>query len=398
MQSLVDGQGWVPHFTSIINWTLQIGLALLNQVGPIVDPWIAIMDHSIDVGVKKVLVVLRVKLDTLKLKGKALALSDCECIGVRITEKSNGETVANDLKAIFNQSGMPAAIIKDGGSDLSRGVAVWRHENKQSQVQVIDDIGHVVANALKSQFAKCPLFLLFLAIINSCAKRLRQTKLAFLAPPKLRSKGRFQAISKLANWASKAMEVLNQTQHHPDFAKLRLSLSRLPKLKKFILNLTQNTQKSSEIMEVLKNRGLNQETFKEVKALLKMLPKRSQVKKTISKWLNKHLLIHAQMNLGTTPLAVSSDIIESLFGKFKSIINRGSMMDMNRCILLLPALCGNLQHNRIEKILGLVSIQDLKTWEKTNVAYTQNKLRRHFLKNKSIHTGPKTGDLQMPSG
>jgi len=45
--------GWIPHFTSVINWTLRLGLGLLKQVKPISKPWLAIIDHSIDIGTKK---------------------------------------------------------------------------------------------------------------------------------------------------------------------------------------------------------------------------------------------------------------------------------------------------------------------------------------------------------
>jgi hypothetical protein len=55
----------VPHFTSVINWTMRLGLALLQGVGPIDEPWIALVDMSIDLAVKKVMVVLRVPLSAL---------------------------------------------------------------------------------------------------------------------------------------------------------------------------------------------------------------------------------------------------------------------------------------------------------------------------------------------
>ncbi len=46
---------WIPHFTSTINWTLRVGLALLQSVKNISEPWIAIVDTSIDVSTKKLL-------------------------------------------------------------------------------------------------------------------------------------------------------------------------------------------------------------------------------------------------------------------------------------------------------------------------------------------------------
>ena len=69
---------WVPHFTSVINWTVRFGLARLSQVGQMSQPWLAIIDHSIDIGVKKALVVLRVPIDALVRRESAIQLEDCE--------------------------------------------------------------------------------------------------------------------------------------------------------------------------------------------------------------------------------------------------------------------------------------------------------------------------------
>ena len=117
---------WVPHFTSVINWTVRIGLAALNQVGPMCKPWLAIIDLSIDIGVKKALVVLRVPIDALAQRGSAIRLEDCECIGLRVIERTDGETVARTLTPIFAMAGDPVALIKDGGTDLGKGVALWK--------------------------------------------------------------------------------------------------------------------------------------------------------------------------------------------------------------------------------------------------------------------------------
>jgi hypothetical protein len=48
---------WVLHFSSVISWTLRLGLALLDHVKPMDKPWLAIIDHSLAVGIQKVLVV-----------------------------------------------------------------------------------------------------------------------------------------------------------------------------------------------------------------------------------------------------------------------------------------------------------------------------------------------------
>jgi len=382
---------WIPHFTSIIHWTLRIGLSLLNQVAPIDEAWVAILDHSIDIGIKKVLVVLRVTLGALEARGSALRLEDCQCIGIQISEKTDGETVAAGLKEIFAKSGAPAAIIKDGGRDLARGVDLWREQEKQKAVKVIEDVGHVIANALKAQYAKSKLFNLFLNIINRCGKRLRQTKFAFLTPPKLRTKGRFQGISKFADWAQKIIEVLDETRQEPEYRKLRSSLLGLSQVKNFILTFAQSVLTTSEIMKILKNEGLNQNTYHRCKELVELLPERSIVKNRILNWLDKHLGIQCRMGMGQTPLPVSSDVIESLFGKFKNILERGSMLDMNRSVLLLPALCAAPSSDSLIESLAMTRHEDIEIWDRRHIPYTQNRRRRNFLHGKSGLEVPKTG-------
>lgn len=395
---LQQGAEWIPHFTSVINWTLRIGLALLSQVAPIDDSWVAILDHSIDIGIKKVLVVLRVRFDALQKKGTALTLQDCQCIGLQISEKTDGETVAAGLKEIFANSGAPVAIIKDGGGDLARGVDLWREQEEQKKVVVIEDIGHVVANALKAQYAKSKLFQQFLEIVNRCAKRLRQTKLAFLAPPKLRTKGRFQGIAKFAAWAEKIIEALDETRHDQQFDKLRTSLIGLSAVKSFICQFAKSVLTTSEIMRVLKNEGLNRDTYHRCKQLAKTLPERSIVKARILMWLEKHFQIHCRLGVGQMPLIVSSDIIESLFGKFKSILDRGSMLDMNRSVLLIPALCASPNDTVINEALAATKHQDLANWDLANVPCTQNRRRHAFLRGKPPSWVPKTGNSTYEIG
>jgi hypothetical protein len=144
---------WVPHFTSVINWMLRLGLGLLNQVKRIDDDWLAIVDHSIGVGTKKVLVVLRVRMAALFERGGAVTLEDCECIGLDVSDKVNGETTATALNKIFERSGMPVGIIKDCDATLNKAVRLVSAA-QEDEIYAIDDIGHVMALGLKADYEK----------------------------------------------------------------------------------------------------------------------------------------------------------------------------------------------------------------------------------------------------
>ncbi|NQY64257.1 MAG: hypothetical protein HRT38_11085, partial [Alteromonadaceae bacterium] len=370
--------GWLPHFTSVINWTLRIGLGILKQVKPVDYAWVAILDHSIDIGIKKAFVVLRVAMDALAKKGKAIGLEDCECIGLKISEKVNGESIALELEEIFNQAGQPAAVIKDCDYTLGKGVRLYAQKQKIT-VPVIDDIGHVMATALKVQYKDSKGYKDFTELTSKGANRLRQTNLAYLIPPKLRKKGRFLSISKLGKWGGKMLKsfaVKGVAKKGSVLEKLRNALPGFNQLKPFIKSFANTAKVLSDVMETLKNNGLNQASHEKCFEFSKQLSRRSVVRKRLQSWLNQHITI--QEKITGDSLLVSSDIIESLFGKFKHVIERSSYADINRTALLIPALCGNINETVIMQAFEQTSQKDLKDWEEDNIPYTMRKKRQAF--------------------
>jgi hypothetical protein len=386
------GLGWVPHFTSVINWTLRLGLGLLKQVKAVDFPWLAVIDHSIDIGTKKALVVLRVKLDALSKRGAAVRLEDCECIGLTIRETVNGESVSRDLGEIFKRAGIPKGIVKDCDATLRKGVRLWSGRQGEP-VHVIDDIGHSMANALRDEFEGTSAYQRFTALTTQGANRLRQTDLAFLIPPKLRSKGRFQSIGNIGKWGGRMLDILavkGRAKQGSLLARLRAALPGFLLLKPFIVRFASTTRLVSQVMETIKSQGLGQTSYEHCHRLSEQFPRNSKVKKHLQQWLARHMDIQRQM--APLPLLASSDIIESLFGNFKHIIERSPQADMNRTALLIPALCGNLNKATITQALDRASHHDLKMWERENIPYTLRKKRQAFFKE---NESQKAGNVQL---
>jgi len=373
---------WIPHFTSVINWALRVGLGRLEQVQPVTRPWLAIIDHTINVGTKKAMVVLRVAVDALPKRGGAIQLKDVECIGLTVHETINGDVIRDDLERIFTKAGAPLAIIKDDDSTLNNGACQWSGSQTKA-VPVISDIGHSMANALKAEFEKSDDYKRFITITSHAAKCLRQTVFAFLMPPKLRTKGRFQSISKLGKWGERILEVFavkGRAKNGSELEKLREVLPGLSRMRGFIERFALTTKVTAEVLEILKNKGLSKVTYKQCFQLSRTLPRNSQVKKRLQDWLKKHFAI--QKEVTEQPLLVSSDIIESLFGNFKHIIERSPQADMNRSVLLIPALCGGRNEAMIRQALSVASQTDLEKWTEENIPDTLRRKRLEFFENK----------------
>jgi hypothetical protein len=167
-------------------------------------------------------------------------------------------------------------------------------------------------------------------------------------------------------------------------AKLREVLPGFTALRGFVQRFASTTHVVARMLEILKNHGLNQVNYEQCTQLLAALPKNSRVRKRLHSWLRQHLAIQKQLTAKghpDLPLTVSSDVIESLFGKFKHILERSPQADMNRSTLLIPALCGRFDKLAIEQALAQTRHNDLNTWEQENIPYTVRKKRQAFFAN-----------------
>ena len=379
----------IPHFTSVIHWALRAGVEVFSTVCPVSEPWIAIIDCSIDIGTRKALVVLRVSLDALKNRKGAIILQDCECIGLKISNTWNGKLIADALKSIFAIAGQPMGILKDGGTDLSKGVHLYRESQTDKKSVVLDDVGHVAANALKAEFSEQTAFLKFLNILRKGAARIRQTDLAWLLPPKVRTKGRFQGITEVAEWAKKIVTLMGgqgRAIENGELSKLRKAFAGLAQLTNFLGRFCIACATVEKVLKLLKKKGLNQETYREAKELLAELPENSTTHLRLNSWLEKHLSIHCRLGIGQIPLLVSSDIIESLFGKFKTVIQRNPQAELNRLVYVIPLLCG--VQSKIEIATALTNCSHKKMLEQiqNTIPITLRQQR-----NRVLNRGPNPG-------
>ena len=389
--STMSWAGRVPSFSSVINWVCRLGLYKMQNTESLSGPWVAIVDMSIDIAFKKVLVVLRIPLNVFCSRKTSLTLQDVDCIGLEVNREWNGATVNQALQRILGNGKDLKVIIKDRGTDLNKGVNLWRDEHASEHVFVVSDLGHEVANSLKADFVGRIKFSEVTETIKSSACKFFQSGYSFLAPPKIRTKGRFMGISRIANWFEKIRGLMGgpgRAKYGSDANELRKLIGGLASIHYPLDKIIEFSKKTAEVMKILKNRGLNQETFRESKKIIDSLPPRSDTRKRMNQWLKTHLAIQSQLSISQTPLPVSSDVIESLFGTFKAFIARNSKAEFNHLVLAIPALCGTTTAEQIIQSRKTVSHKAFQDWKKNNIGTTAIMRRREFLNGKN---GPDSG-------
>jgi hypothetical protein len=98
-------------------WLLRLGYYKLKRAKTIADDWIWIIDHSVQTGTEKCLLILGIRAEDLP-KDRSLVYEDVEPIEMFPVVQSNGQIVYEQLKAVVEKTGVPRAIVGDYGSYL----------------------------------------------------------------------------------------------------------------------------------------------------------------------------------------------------------------------------------------------------------------------------------------
>lgn len=379
--------GKVPCPQTIINWVTRYSLSKIwNYSGPpsvsfekdkFVNGAIWIMDISIALGIGKILTVLELQIDHHATHEGAPTLKNINCVAISVASSWTGKSIADFLQQVIHITGKPAAYLKDGGLDLKKGVRLLNERGLFSHS--IDDVSHIVANLLKKEYTRHPSYDGFVSACGQASKKMKQTLFASLIPPKVSTKARFMNIHRLVKWAE--MILLHSPRGRASdgsvISKFRNSIGKLAEHRQFIKRFLRDALPLLKSQEILKNRGLNFETYKECKALLQAIPRRSQIYIGFMSWMEKQLIVGASLGLNNIGMPICSDNIESLFGLGKTH-GVGEVKDANRIALRLPAYCGALPEDAAKMVMA-VTVKEQQEVE--NKLFSLTRQRRKILPN-----------------
>jgi hypothetical protein len=109
-------------YYSVRLWLLRLGLYQLSRPKVHADDWMWIMDHTMQLGERKCLIVVGLRQSAWKAPDRVLGHEDVELIDLVPVTESNGKVVYRQLQVAVAKTGVPRAIVSDGGSDLHAGI------------------------------------------------------------------------------------------------------------------------------------------------------------------------------------------------------------------------------------------------------------------------------------
>jgi hypothetical protein len=210
-------------------WLLRLGYYKLMRAKPKASDWVWIVDHTVQVGVEKCLLILGVRLSEISRTDRVLRHEDVEPIALFPVTSSNGEVVFEQLEQTIDKTGLPREILGDQGPDLNAGIERFCHEHPQTCS--VYDIKHKSAALLKHTLQHDEHWQAFTQQAAQSKSQIQQTALAFLAAPNQRSKARYMNLEILVRWGQRALRVLdrleNRTERRASHEKVKAKLGWL---------------------------------------------------------------------------------------------------------------------------------------------------------------------------
>jgi hypothetical protein len=184
-----DFAGPVPDWTASRMWLMRLGLGQLRQPVVQAPDWVWLLDHSVQLGRERCLVVLGGRLS--EMPPGPLRRQDLRLLHLKVMRDPDRHSNHKELLAVLRRTGPPRAILSDHGADLRGGLRLLREGEGLSETLDVYDIKHRCALALQHHLEGDARWAEFLTLIGTTRNALKQTEWAFLLPPVQRSKSRY---------------------------------------------------------------------------------------------------------------------------------------------------------------------------------------------------------------
>ena len=432
-----------PVHTTVLNWIYRCGLAILNRQPEWRTDWIYVADHTIALGASKCLVILGIPVSALAQSGYSPHHGAMQVLAVEITTHSTGAWVAQVLRRVAQRTGPPVQIVADHGSDLHKGIALFQeHATACVYTYDISHLIATLLKAEMGRDARWESLLVHcrgawsslqqtdLAFLLPPRQRLKarfmnldvqvrwaqrllayhdrgdfsaiRTQYVLKWPAWEHLCARFgaarahplraivgirypdraafcQAMQAHSDLESETLDDVFWQQTDAGYSRFLDGFAWLLSYRDDLVDYAQMMAQSKLIQSHLKSKGLQQGSQESLQATLP--PQSTLTPRTAAftqQMLAKVAVEAAKIPTDSVWLA-SSDIIESVFGKYKCFTTRGPLKEIGKLLLTIPAFIADLATPLIREAMESVRTIDVENWAKTHIGASMLARRRHAL-------------------
>ena len=356
----------------IRQWLAKLGLYELQREKEKRNDWIWIIDLTIKLGTEKCLLILGITGEAAQKKLKesngCLGHKDVEVLGIEIMKSTKGEKVKLVLEKIGEEVGVPQQIISDKGSDLYKGIKLYQEQHQE--IIHSHDITHQIALLLKKELEAGAEYESFAKKCCQTRQQMQQTELGYLMPPQQRSKSRYFNLDELLKWGIKILKYLEKLREEAETKeqnrkRLESKLEWVREYQDSLIMWQEMISITRNIEAKIKKEGLSKKLYQEFEQNYQpglQTEKIKEFREKIKQILTKELSIIEEDEIRI----ISSDVIESLFGKYKLFSEKSPLKEIRRMILTIPLATLEISRDLIKQALSTINNADVTDWETRN--------------------------------
>ena len=337
--------------------------------------WAVIMDHTIQIGNLKVLIVLGLRLSHLP-QNRALSLSDVHPLFVLPMTSSTGGRIKRVLDSVQEKYGSIRLVVADEGPDLKLGIKLFAAENQR--VDYVPDIVHTLAHLLDSELKNNSSWQFLTKKASVLRIKLLQSEHAHIIPPQRREKARYLNLEELIKWAKRILVSFTSSEiSEKDREGIKAHFS-------WVLDITSDIYFFEELWNVvaitrdlIRTKGITLNSAEELANLLGQLSLSVKALQFAAKALDFVLQQSFKAEHGERLLG-SSEIIESLIGTLKQRLNSQSRSSFTGSILMVSTLVGEVNMIMTHEAMEAIPVKEILEWTEAFVGDTIQKKRREF--------------------
>lgn len=410
-------------YSCVRQWVLRLGFGLLNQPIEKRTDWIYIIDFSIQLGQERCFLILGTTREELQKNGFALQHSQVQVLDIYVKKKFDGQLVSQRLSLTSEKTGEPVQIVSDNGNDVRKGIEIFCSTNQQTMFTY--DISHKIGVLLKKYMGHDERWQSLQADLAILTQQVKQSDVSFLRPIALSKKARWLNIDRIIQWLGSIYNYIekadfslieqgykikdteavfnslqaksnnkyegkrlikeleqtifnnqeqvqiwiqdkgsstDQTVELIDAGQARFEdkFSVLQSYSEYFKELEQLNNMLINIKSIIKTKGLCLDTLQKIEIEFDKLSY-SWVKKIYYDLFNYLQYEHSKSGIDSFPLLCCSDIIESVFGKFKVKVKQ-SVGGIYESVLLIVLTCSNITYSKIKEILSQTNMHQVKQW------------------------------------
>jgi hypothetical protein len=352
-----------PSWSTGRVWLLRVGYYKLTRAKVQADDWVWIVDHTVQVGAEKCLVILGIRLCDLPPAGHSLGHADVEPIELLPVAHSDGTVVYQQLEKATAKTGVPRAIVSDHGTDVKAGIEKFC--DRHPQTSAVYDIKHKTAAVLKRELEHDPTWLAFTQQASRTQSQLRQTDLAALTPPSQKTKARYMNVDELVNWGQAILTLLdkqpNEIHSTFDLGQVKQKLGWLTQYRPHLATWGELFQVIATTESCVRQQGLYHGAQSDLKKRLRGMAHTEPAQRIR----DELVAFVAQEEAKARPherLLGSSEVIESVLGKMKHLEQHQAKSGFTGLILGLSAMVSTTTHEIIQTALETVPTKKVLAW------------------------------------